>query len=468
MIKFNNTYSKLPESFFERSIPSAGVSPELLAFNHKLAQDLGIETQGLSDERLARVFSGMELLEGSEPMALAYAGHQFGYYNPSLGDGRAHLLGEVVNHQGERFDIQLKGSGQSKFSRRGDGRSWIGPVIREYILSEAMHALGIPTTRALAAVTSGEQVYREEVLPGGIFTRVGASHLRVGTFEYIAARSSLEDLRILVNYAIERHEPDLLHEEKKYILFLKRVAKRKLSLVAKWMGIGFIHGVMNTDNTSIAGITIDYGPCAFMDKFSRDKVFSSIDRHGRYAYSNQGRIAIWNLSVLANALFPLLGAEVEQLQEDFIELEQFYEREYLKVMGAKLGIFDPRDEDKKLIDRFLYHLEDQELDFTNSFRNLNTFHCDDPQFLSLWESRLLEQGRDKDEVLGLMNASNPFFIPRNHQVEKAIVSSLEGDNSHFLYLTQAYENPYEEREEFISLTLPPEEHEIVQRTFCGT
>lgn len=483
MIKFNNTYSKLPENFYEHSLPSAAKDPSLLAFNSELAKELGIGFEDISNERLAEIFSGKEILEGAQPIAMAYCGHQFGHFNPSLGDGRAHLLGEVISSRGERFDIQLKGSGKSKYSRRGDGLSWIGPVIREYILSEAMHALGIPTTRALAAVKSGDCVFRDEELPGGIFTRVASSHLRVGSFEFAATRGSASDVKTLADYAINRHHPDLNEEEDKYFKFFVRVAKLKLKLVARWMGVGFIHGVMNTDNTSIAGITLDYGPCAFMDTYDPKKVFSSIDSHGRYAFSNQGQIALWNLSVLANSLYELMGKGIEELRSLFGDLESFYQEEYLKVMAAKFGIFEPVPEDMELISKFLDALYKNRLDYTLSFHNLLSLNFDkfeqglDSSLYSQWQARLDQEGRGEKEALALCRKSNPFFIPRNHQVQKAIDESLKGNYEHFHFLIEAYKTPYDHdhnMEEYkenlalFNLSLPPKENEIVHQTFCGT
>lgn len=473
MINFENTYSKLPDRFFERVLPTAAVAPTLMAFNEELAEELGIEHAPAG--KLAKVFSGEEILDGSEPLAMAYCGHQFGHFNPSLGDGRAHLLGEVVSKSNERYDIQLKGSGRTKFSRGGDGLSWLGPVVREYIVSEAMHHLGVPTTRALCAVRTGAPVFREDELPGAIFTRVAKGHLRVGTFEYFSARSE-EDLKTLADYAINRHDPDLNGQDHKYHKFFERVVKRKLSLVAKWMGLGFIHGVMNTDNTSIAGITIDYGPCAFMDKFNRNKVFSSIDRHGRYSYSNQGAIALWNMSVLANALFALLlkesGEGTEKaalrLQDDFKLYEKFYQNEYLKAMASKFGISSPVESDLKIINMFLDVLEADQLDFTNSFRGLNTLDHQNEEFKRLWRERLDEQGHCDEDVVKRMNNSNPYLIPRNHQVAKAIEESLEGNDDYFLSLVKAYKNPFVEDEKLKHLTLEPAPSELVHQTFCGT
>lgn len=474
-IKFNNTYAQLPESFYKEAIPSAGVSPELIKFNDELAKNLNMNFSSCSDSELAQIFSGMKIIEGAMPIALAYAGHQFGHFVPELGDGRAILLGEVTSKDGFQYDIQLKGCGQTPFSRRGDGRSWLGPVLREYIVSEAMFNMGVPTTRALAAVTTGDDVFREDIYPGGIFTRVARSHLRVGTFEYFAARQMNEEIKKLCDYAIDRHDRDLNNHEDKYNLFFERVVRRKLDLVAKWMGIGFIHGVMNTDNTSISGETLDYGPCAFMDHFSFNKVFSSIDRHGRYAYSNQGKIAIWNMSVLANTIFPLLQREkesqqdvIDRLQGQFQIYTDYFEQKWLQTMGNKLGVFRPSIEDKILIQNFLTYFEENKLDFTNSFRALNKLEFVDEEIFKRWHARLSDQEQSFDDAIVLMNNVNPYIIPRNHQIEQAIQDSLEGDFSHFHKLLEITKNPYKEREEFLDFTNPPEEDEVVHKTFCGT
>ncbi len=475
MINFSNTYSKLPSSFYERSNPSAAKSPSLIAYNYELGKALGIDTQRKTNEELANIFSGKVVLNGSEPLGMAYCGHQFGHFNPSLGDGRAHLLGEVLTGDNQRYDIQLKGSGRTKFSRGGDGLSWLGPVVREYIVSEAMHHLGIPTTRALCAVRSGAPVFREDELPGGIFTRVASSHLRVGTFEYFSARSE-QDLKTLADYAIERHNPELSKEAHKYYRFFESVVKRKLSLVSKWMGVGFIHGVMNTDNTSIAGITIDYGPCGFMDNYKHDKVFSSIDRFGRYSYSNQAKIALWNMSVLANALFPLLLEEsglssdqlADKLQKDFKEFEEYYNDLYLRVMCRKFGIFNPKKEDSKIVNLFLSYLEDNHLDFTNSFRALNQLQHENKEFEKLWLARIEDQDKGKEQIVELINSSNPYIIPRNHQVARAIDSCLEGNDEYFLNLVEAYKNPFTQNDSLEDLAKGPTSSEIVHQTFCGT
>ena len=322
-INFDNSYSRLPESFYERINPESVKNPKLIVFNNNLGNKLGIENTG-SKETLSKVFSGNLLPDGSEPIALAYAGHQFGNFVPQLGDGRALLIGEIINQEQERFDIQLKGSGKTKFSRQGDGKSALGPVIREYILSEAMHALNVPTTRALAAVTTGEDVFRETRLPGGILTRVAKSHVRVGTFEYFMARKDLKNLKVLADYVMERLYPQALESKNPCLKMLQIIAEKQSQLIAKWMGIGFIHGVMNTDNTSIAVETIDYGPCAFMDEYNPQTVYSSIDHHGRYAFANQAQIAHWNLACLSGCLIPLVDknedkskAEINKVLESF-------------------------------------------------------------------------------------------------------------------------------------------------------
>lgn len=472
MIQLEHTYADLPDEFYHEVVPTAAVSPTLLAVNRPLAKELGLDLQGADDEQLAELFSGRSMPEGARPIAMAYAGHQFGGFSPQLGDGRAILLGEVVSPEGRRFDIHLKGAGQTPFSRRGDGRSSLGPVIREYLVSEAMHALGVPSTRALAAVTTGETVYRERPLPGGVLARVASSHVRVGTFEYFAARRRTDLVKRLADYVIERHYPELAQADNPYLALFEAVARRKLALVARWMGVGFIHGVMNTDNTSVAGETIDFGPCAFMDTFRADQVYSSIDHQGRYRYRNQGPIAMWNLTVLANCLVPILGddqkAAVGTLNAVLEGLPEFFDGEWLRVMGAKLGLFEPTQDDQPLIERWLKRLETADLDFTNSFRSLSAeFELDTP-FHTAWRSRLAEQPQTRDETSTLMRSSNPAFIPRNHQVERAIAGALDGDLSHFRRLHDVLSKPYKDQPDQADLALPPETHEIVHQTFCGT
>ena len=484
MFNFDNTYIGLPEDFYQKVSPSSAVAPQLIAFNTDLARELGANLESIDEKKLTDIFSGKEILPGSVPIAQAYAGHQFGNFVHSLGDGRAILLGEIVTPDGLRFDIQLKGSGRTTFSRRGDGRSALGPVIREYIVSEAMHALNIPTTRALAAVTSGDQVYRETIVPGGILTRIASSHIRVGTFEYFSCRDSFSAVRALADYTINRHYPELTGSENSYFEFFKAVAKRKLSLVAKWMSVGFIHGVMNTDNTSISGETIDFGPCAFMDQFNDQKVFSSIDRNGRYAYSNQANMALWNLSSLANCLFPLMDKDSEAmstiLNEEFDNLSEYFNTLWIQEMGKKLGLFSTTQVDQELIKSWLHYLEKEGLDFTNSFRDLIALLSQDEsqnlfkktsafeQFFLSWKKRLNQQEEDTEESKNLMQQSNPVFIPRNHQVEKAIAEAMEGNYEHFHRLNHVLANPFTDQAEHQVLRDAPKEDEIVHQTFCGT
>ncbi|EQC47572.1 YdiU family protein [Bacteriovorax sp. Seq25_V] len=475
MIKFNNSYTKLPEQFYGAATPSAAVMPRLIAVNDSLAKFLNIDLSSYSQDDLTGIFSGKLIPSGAEPIALAYSGHQFGHFNPTMGDGRAILIGEVIGSDGLQYDIQLKGSGKTPYSKRGDGRSWLGPVLREYVVSEAMYSLGIPTTRALGAAETGEDVYREDVLPGGVFTRVARSHIRVGTFEHFASRGDIQNLKILCDYAINRHDSDLNDHADKYNIFFDRIFKRKLDLVSKWMGVGFIHGVMNTDNTSISGETLDFGPCAFMDHFSYNKVFSSIDTHGRYAYSNQGRIAVWNLSVLANALFPLLQREgesqeeaVKRLESAFDDYSKYYDSKWLEVMGKKLGLFNATESDRPLIGQFLNYLEEHNQDFTNIFRSLNTLEFVDKEFEKEWLLRLDLQEKTQEEAISLMNSVNPYVIPRNHQIEKMIRLAVDGDYTLFEKLLKVLQNPYEENVSNLKFTLPPNNDEVVKRTFCGT
>ncbi|HBS03985.1 MAG TPA: YdiU family protein [Leptospiraceae bacterium] len=480
MIAFDNTYTSLPGKFYVRVRPEQVTHPQLFAFNDELARELGMDLSSISDEKRAALFTGQALPEGASSISLAYAGNQFGQFNPQLGDGRALLLGEVKAPDGQRYDIQLKGSGTTPWSRGGDGKSWVGPVIREYILSEAMHHLGVPTTRALAAATTGDPVYRESALPGGILTRVASSHIRIGTFEFFAARRDVESLRLLADYSIERHYPQCNQAANPYLAFLEAVGRKHAALVAKWMSLGFIHGVMNTDNMSISGETIDYGPCAFMDTFSDDKVFSSIDRGGRYAYGNQLRIAQWNLAQLANCLVPLvdpdINSSVEKLQECMSQLMGAYDEEWLGAMAAKFGIFEPGNEDAKIVQAFLSYLEGEKLDFTIEFRRLigddGINSRDDSQvsddFRRMWHQRLEKQAHSLEQARERMRQSNPVYIPRNHQVERAIQSGVVGDYSVFERMNECLKAPFERREEFAEFERPPEPGEVVRATFCGT
>ena len=443
-VKFNNTYIKLPGLFYDKVKPEKVPEANLIKFNHELAEKLGLENLAeLSEDELAEYFSGNKLFESSEPIALAYAGHQFGHFVHQLGDGRAILLGETVNSNNQRFDIQLKGSGVTRFSRAGDGKAGLGPVLREYLVSEAMAALGVPTTRSLAAVSTGEDVYRQTILPGAVLTRVASSHIRVGTFEYFAAREDDESLEDLVNYVINRHYPDCLDSGNKYLNLLKAVAERQAELIASWMSLGFVHGVMNTDNMSISGETIDYGPCAFMDYYDPATVFSSIDHYGRYAYANQGFIAQWNLSSLANTLLPLVDKDrekaVDLVQEIVVAFKENFSTKLRMKLLKKIGLEQDLKEDKELLQEFLGLLEKNKADFSLSFRRLASLIEDDsnlaqmqelfdnkdsklPEWLKKWRTRLKESAQDLNLVKASMNAVNPLYIPRNHKVEEVFKS----------------------------------------------
>lgn len=430
----------------------------------------------MDDEQLAQIFSGNLVPESAEPIALAYAGHQFGHFVPQLGDGRAVLLGEVVDTQGMRRDVQLKGSGRTPFSRAGDGKSSLGPVIREYILSEAMHALGVPTTRALAAVLTGERVYRESPLPGGVLTRVASSHIRIGSFEYFAARGDVDDLRILADFAIERHAPELAAGEQPYLAFFAHVVEAQAALVAHWMDIGFIHGVMNTDNTAVSGETLDYGPCAFMDEFHSAKVFSSIDRNGRYAFDRQPAIVHWNLTRLAECLL-MLDDDQPQFEQQLGRVKPLFDKHYNARMRSKLGLLvDDAEEaasDVALVREWLTYLQANELDYTLSFRELaaRTNGEGSPRFGEFeekWRRRIEKQAQSPATVTAAMNAVNPLFIPRNHQIERAIQTAIEGDLSIFNELNEVLAKPFDEQPGFARYADPPLPEERVARTFCGT
>lgn len=467
-----NSYSRLPARFHARVRPDSVPAPALLAWNRELAAELGLG--GLADDEasLARLFAGSELPPGAEPIALAYAGHQFGQFVPQLGDGRAVLLGEAIDRSGERRDLQLKGAGRTPFSRMGDGKSSLGPVIREYLLSEWMHALGVPTTRALAAVATGERVFREAALPGGVFTRVAASHIRVGTFEYFAARGDTEALRLLADYAIARHYPEAGQAPAPYRSFFRAVLERQARLVAHWMDVGFIHGVMNTDNTAVSGETLDYGPCAFMDEFRFDKVFSSIDHYGRYAYGRQGEIAHWNLARLAECLQPLDG-DREAWEEELSRFPDLFETEWLGRMAGKLGFALEEDADAELIGDWLALLQRDGLDYTLSFRRLaDRVEAEDTsrfgEFEQRWKHRLAREPDPPAAIRRRMDAVNPLYIPRNHQVERAIRGAIDGDLTVFRELLEVSRRPFEEQPRHAKYAEPPAPDERVARTFCGT
>ncbi|MEK3937183.1 YdiU family protein [Sporosarcina sp. FSL W7-1349] len=476
---FDNSYSRLPESFYTKIEPVPVNSPELVILNDALAESLGLDLAALRGEGTA-IFAGNQVLEGAIPLAQAYAGHQFGHFN-RLGDGRAVLLGEQSTPSGDRFDIQLKGSGRTPYSRGGDGRAALGPMLREYIISEAMQALGIPTTRSLAVVTTGEPVYRETVLTGAILTRVASSHLRVGTFQYVAAWGTDEDLQILADYAIERHYPAIRSAANPYLALLEEVMKRQAKLISQWQLVGFIHGVMNTDNMTISGETIDYGPCAFMDTYDPKTVYSSIDVQGRYAYRNQPPIAAWNLSRFAEALLPLIDEDTEQAiemaQEVISGFASLYQSEWLAGMRAKLGIRNEEEGDRTLFEALLDMMEEHEADFTNTFRALTfgTFEgsslfqsSEFTEWHGNWQERLSRQPEGKDDSFKLMKDSNPAVIPRNHRVEAALSAAEQGDLSVMRRLLGILSTPYAhspEQKEFANL---PPRTMVPYQTFCGT
>jgi uncharacterized protein YdiU (UPF0061 family) len=484
---FDNSYARLPDRFFARLAPTPVRAPQLVRLNEALARHLGLDPEPLSSPEGIEILSGNRLPVGAEPIATAYAGHQFGNWVPQLGDGRAILLGEVIDRNGVRHDIQLKGSGHTPFSRMGDGRALLGPVLREYIVSEAMAALGIPTTRALAAVTTGEQVAREQFLPGAVLTRVAQSHVRVGTFQFFAARSDEEALRLLADYVIERHYPEAARSDRPYRALLEAVIARQAQLIACWQMVGFIHGVMNTDNMSIAGETIDYGPCAFMDIYHPETVYSSIDQMGRYAYANQPGIAQWNLSVLAQTLLPLLAedAAVAEAQDVINTFPRIFDAAYLEGMRAKLGLAQEHDGDKELVQGLLNCMAENKADFTLTFRRLCDLSADpetdgpvrelfeDPaafdDWVRQWRKRLGDENSNDDKRQLAMRSINPAFIPRNHLVEEVIKAATEAEDfAPFDKLMTVLASPYEEKLEYACYNMPPRPEQVVLQTFCGT
>ena len=486
---FDNSYARLPDRFFARVRPTTVAAPRLIRLNEPLALQLGIDLEALAPADAAQIFSGNQIAEGSEPIATAYAGHQFGGFVPQLGDGRAILLGEVVDRSGVRRDIQLKGSGPTPFSRRGDGRAGIGPVLREYVISEAMAAMGIPTTRALAAVTTGEKVFREEILPGAVLTRVASSHIRVGTFQFFASRDDVEGLRLLADHVIARHYPEAAQAKKPYRALLDAVIKAQAELIPRWLLIGFIHGVMNTDNMSVAGETIDYGPCAFMDEYDPATVFSSIDRNGRYAYANQPTIAHWNLTRLAECILPLLaedGDQAVEIAKDALgSFGPIFETAYRAGMRRKFGFFTEQESDLDLAQALLEAMSKERADFTLTFRRLGdaALHPSadaqvrslfaDPtafdQWAARWRDRLAQEPADAKTRQSAMHEVNPAYIPRNHRVEAMIRAAVDADDfGPFEELLTLLAKPFDDQPGFDRYAEPPQEHERVQATFCGT
>jgi serine/tyrosine/threonine adenylyltransferase len=477
----DNSYAMLPKLFHSHLTPPLVRSPKIIILNEVLATSLGLDVQSLQNEAGVAMLAGNQIPEGAAPLAQAYAGHQFGHFT-MLGDGRALLIGEQITPSGERYDIQLKGSGRTPYSRGGDGRAALGPMLREYIISEAMQALDIPTTRSLAVVTTGELVIRETNLPGAILTRVAASHIRVGTFEYVAQWGTVDELKVLADYTIHRHFPDIEAAEKRYLSLLKEVIKRQAALIAKWQLVGFIHGVMNTDNMAISGETIDYGPCAFMDSYDPETVFSSIDREGRYAYGNQPYIAGWNLARFAETLLPLLHDDekeaVELAQGALSDFADLYQENWLKGMRAKLGFFNEEVQDESLIEGLLSMMQKHRADYTNTFRSLTFGKQEDiamfgtqefTKWNDLWQERITRQQESKASVHQLMRNSNPAVIPRNHRVEEALDAAVKlGDYSVMKRLLDVLSHPYAQSLEHTEYCAKPAESNRPYRTFCGT
>ncbi len=485
---FDNSYARLPQRFYAATQPSPASAPRLVALNSPLATEMGLDLSGLSPEALAEIFSGNRLPEGAMPIATAYAGHQFGGFSPQLGDGRAVLLGEVVTPDGRRLDIQLKGAGRTVFSRGGDGRAALGPVLREFLVSEAMHALGIPTTRALAATVTGDPVYRESVLQGAVLTRVASSHIRIGTFQFFAARQDHEALRLLVDHALTRHYPDRLGAENPALALFEAVIARQAALVAEWMRVGFVHGVMNTDNMSISGETIDYGPCAFIDAYDPAARFSSIDTGSRYAFANQGAVAEWNLARLAEALLPLLDADenraVELATTALRGFSPAFSAHMLAVMRAKLGLQVAHEEDAALARDLLKAMHQGGADYTLTFRFLGEalgsgmgfmevegLFADASAFqawLPRFEARQALETEMAESRAAAMCRVNPLYIPRNHQVETALAAAAEGSFDLFNTLREVLKHPYERQAGLETYAAPPTSDWKNYRTFCGT
>ncbi|MBM0104194.1 YdiU family protein [Steroidobacter sp. S1-65] len=484
---FEHTYAALPARFFAAVPPTTTADARMVIFNRALWDELGLDPN-VDETQAAALFSGNELAEDSTPIAMAYAGHQFGQFVPQLGDGRAILLGEVRGRDGVLRDIQLKGSGRTPFSRGGDGRAAIGPMLREYLISEAMHALGIPTTRSLAVVATGEQVYRQQILPGAVLTRVAASHIRVGTFQFFAARGDREALQTLLDYVISRHYPEAGAAEVPALALLEAVTKRQAFLIADWMRVGFIHGVMNTDNMALSGETIDYGPCAFMNSYDPQTVFSSIDLGGRYAYTNQPAIAQWNLARLAETFLPLIDADTNKaielatgVVEDFVE---HFEARFLECMRRKIGLVSEEDGDADLISRLLAAMQNAKADFTLAFsaisraatsageaatlRTMFAGAAEIDEWLSDWHMRLSRDPQTPDQRAETLRLANPEFIPRNHQVEAALEAATSGDMQPFKRLLAVLQRPYDRQSEFEEYRLPPPPSEVPYKTFCGT
>lgn len=479
-LKLESTYTNLPDIFYTELSPVPVVNPEVVIFNQKLTEDIGLDLTHLNPQQKADLLAGNLIPDGCTPFAQAYAGHQFGNFT-MLGDGRAIILGEHLSSSGKRFDIQYKGSGRTPYSRGGDGRAALGPMLREYIISEAMNSLGIPTTRSLAVISTGEIVYRENELPGAILTRTASSHIRVGTFQFASLHQEKPICQALLDYTINRHFPDIQDHENKALSMLNRVMGLQAELITLWMRVGFIHGVMNTDNMAICGETIDYGPCAFMDVFDPSTVFSSIDHQGRYAYANQPVMAHWNLARLAESLLPLIDEQREvaiELAEDSLKgFEKTYKSKWLAMMGTKLGLKDVEPGDEILITELLDLMHENSADYTNTFRDLikkeqpsNKLFLSDGfnQWHTGWKNRLQEKNQDVESAFALMSSVNPCVIPRNHKVEEALQSAEDGNLEAFHNLLTVLSDPYQENGRNHAYQLPPESGATPYQTFCGT
>ena len=478
--RFDNTYSRLPEYFLSNTTPTPVKSPELIILNNSLVKDLGLNFSGMKKGNLSKLFSGNVLPEGSKTLSQAYAGHQFGHF-AMLGDGRAILVGEHISKNDERFDIQFKGSGKTPFSRNGDGRAALGPMLREYIISEAMHFLNVPTTRSLAVVKTGEDVVREDVLQGAVLTRVASSHLRVGTFQYIAARQNENELNTLVNYTIGRHYPNIKKSKNQALDLLKIIMEKQISLVVNWMRIGFIHGVMNTDNMAISGETIDYGPCAFMDNYDPQTVFSSIDQLGRYAYFNQPNITKWNLARFAECLIPLIDKDKDKalsIATDTINtFEKKYEIKWLNMMRDKLGLFGIDTKDHILILDLLTWMHQNKVDYTNTFCFLMNEKIENDEvykdkifqaWIKRWKNRQIVDNTNPEKYTKLMKSVNPMVIPRNHKVEEALMSANQGNLEPINNLLEVLINPYSDQKNITDYQCPAPINSNKYQTFCGT
>ena len=476
---FNNTYSKLPDTFSEKINPIPVTSPELVILNERLASELDLNFSRISTDELSKIFSGNLLPIGSNSIAQAYAGHQFGHFT-MLGDGRAVLIGEHINKSNKKYDIQFKGSGKTAFSRNGDGRAALGPMLREYIISEAMNALNIPTTRSLAVVKTGENIQRDKVLQGAVLTRVASSHIRVGTFQYIAAKQKEDELKTLLDYTIDRHYPEIKNSNNQALDLLNLLIDRQCNLVVNWMRVGFIHGVMNTDNMTISGETIDYGPCAFMDTYDPKTVFSSIDQMGRYAYCNQPVITKWNLARFAECLVPLIDKDqdkaVKIATETINSFEKKYEEKWMNMMRDKLGLFGLDDKDKFLILDLLTWMHEKKADYTNTFCHLmnlaprkdELFNNNDfNNWKKRWEERLSKNNGSTKKSLELMKNNNPLVIPRNHKVEEALKAAEKNDLKPINQLLDILKDPYTQKEDTLNYQIPSNSDEKYQ-TFCGT